>query len=87
MSAFIFRLHIQKITITEPDRSWRHFFDQYVARAGRRSCRSRMMGLGISFPGIVNLTMQEITYSHVLGLHAIPFAEVTRHFPYPCHAK
>ena len=28
--------------------------------------------------------MQEITYSHVLGLNAIPFAEVTRYFPYPC---
>ena len=59
------------------------FFDRCQSRQTELS-RSRILGLGISFPGIVNLTMQEITYSHVLGLHAIPFAEVTRHFPYPC---
>ena len=59
------------------------FFDRCQSRQTELS-RSRILGLGISFPGIVDLTMQEITYSHVLGLHAIPFAEVTRYFPYPC---
>lgn len=46
--------------------------------------RKRILGMGISFPGIVNLEREMITYSHILGLRAIPFEAVSRFFPYPC---
>lgn len=62
------------------------FFDRCQSRQTELA-RSRILGLGISFPGIVDLIRQEITYSHVLGLHALPFAEVTRYFPYPCQLQ
>lgn len=43
-----------------------------------------ILGIGISFPGIVNLEKKMITYSHVLGVEAIPFSDVEQYFPYPC---
>ena len=62
------------------------FFERCQSRETGLS-RSRILGLGISFPGIVDLTRQEITYSHVLGLHAIPFTDVSQYFPYPCQLQ
>lgn len=44
----------------------------------------RILGIGISFPGIVNLRKQEITNSHALGVSALSFAEVSGCFAYPC---
>lgn len=44
----------------------------------------RILGIGISFPGIVNLRKQEITNSHALGVSALSFAEVSDCFAYPC---
>lgn len=46
--------------------------------------RERLLGLGISFPGIVDLDREMITYSHILGVENLPFASVSRFFPYPC---
>ena len=33
--------------------------------------RSRILGVGISFPGIIDLDIGQITYSHILGVEAI----------------
>lgn len=46
--------------------------------------RERFLGLGISFPGIVNFQKNAITYSHVLGVEWLPLEEVSSSFPYPC---
>lgn len=47
--------------------------------------KERILGIGISFPGIVDLQREKITYSHVLGVEAIPFSSANRHFSYPCY--
>lgn len=47
--------------------------------------KERILGIGISFPGIVDLQRGKITYSHVLGVEAIPFSAVNHHFSYPSY--
>lgn len=46
--------------------------------------RDKILGVGISFPGIIDLDRQMITYSHVLGVEVVPFDSVSRFFSYPC---
>lgn len=46
--------------------------------------REMVLGAGISFPGIVDLNKELITYSHILGIELIPFAAISRFIPYPC---
>lgn len=46
--------------------------------------RKRILGIGISFPGIIDLDRQLITYSHILGVKMISFDSVSSFFAYPC---
>lgn len=46
--------------------------------------RDKVLGLGISFPGIIDLDKGQITYSHVLRVEALPFDSVSGFFSYPC---
>ena len=46
--------------------------------------RKRILGIGISFPGIVDLDRQLITYSHILGVKMISFDSISGFFGYPC---
>lgn len=46
--------------------------------------RKRILGIGISFPGIIDLDRQLITYSHILGVKMISFDSVSSFFDYPC---
>ncbi|MBM6742910.1 ROK family transcriptional regulator [Drancourtella massiliensis] len=46
--------------------------------------RKRILGIGISFPGIIDLDRQLITYSHILGVEMIPFDSISSFFDYPC---
>lgn len=46
--------------------------------------RKRILGMGISFPGIIDLDRQLITYSHILGVKMISFDSVSSFFDYPC---
>lgn len=46
--------------------------------------RDKILGIGISFPGIIDLDKELVTYSHILGVEEIPFASVGRFFAYPC---
>lgn len=55
-----------------------HFLEE--SEAGR----DKILGVGISFPGIINLDRELITYSHVLGVEVVPLASVSRYFSYPC---
>lgn len=46
--------------------------------------KEKILGIGISFPGIVNLERQEITYSHILSVRNLPFSYIEKYFSYPC---
>ena len=67
--------------------------DYYLEVCQRLECfleeggcsRDGVLGIGISFPGIIDPDQEEITDSHVLGVSALPFSAVSRFFPYPCH--
>ncbi|EJO5346716.1 ROK family transcriptional regulator [Clostridium botulinum] len=47
--------------------------------------REKILGIGISFPGIVNLEKEVVSYSHMLGLKALPLNTVSRFFSYNCY--
>lgn len=47
--------------------------------------RERILGLGISFPGIVDLEKKVISSSHVLDVKELPFSEIAGSFAYPCY--
>lgn len=47
--------------------------------------RQNVLGIGISFPGIIDLDKELITDSHILGVKALPFTSVSRFFSYPCY--
>jgi len=44
----------------------------------------RILGVGISLPGIVNLNQSLLTDSHVLNVRNLPTADIQRYIPYPC---
>lgn len=46
--------------------------------------KEKILGIGISFPGIVDLEKREITNSHALDVKALSFSDVERFFDYPC---
>ncbi len=45
----------------------------------------RLLGVGISVPGIVDLEREEITFSHILGIRRLPFREISSFFSRPCY--
>ncbi len=47
--------------------------------------RKIILGLGISFPGIVDINRKMIIHSHILGVDMVPFTSVSRFFSYPCY--
>lgn len=55
-----------------------HFLDDSGAD------RDSILGIGISFPGIVDLDKKVIAYSHILGIKFIPFDFISSYFNYPC---
>ena len=46
--------------------------------------RDKLLGVGICFPGIMDLDREMIAYSHALGLAVVPFAAISRFISYPC---
>lgn len=56
-----------------------HFLDE--SGAGR----DKILGIGISFPGIIDLEKGMIADSHILGVESVPFDSISRFFSYPCH--
>ena len=56
--------------------------EAFLAESG--AGRDKILGIGISFPGIIDLDRELIAYSHILGVEAVPFASISRFFSYPC---
>lgn len=54
------------------------FIEKYVQN------REKILGIGISVPGIVDLDKQEITNSHALDVKSLSFSKISRFFSYPC---
>jgi predicted NBD/HSP70 family sugar kinase len=49
-------------------------------------CEGReILGIGISFPGIIDLDKEMVADSHILGVNSVPFSSVGRFFSYPCY--
>ena len=57
--------------------------EDFLDESGAR--RERILGIGVSFPGIVDLNREMITDSHILGVKSLPCETVSRFFPYPCY--
>lgn len=73
-----------------PYHSGRDYFQEvskkleaFIEESGAR--KESILGIGISFPGIVDLQRGEIANSHALGVTALPFADVSGCFDYPCY--
>lgn len=47
--------------------------------------RDKILGIGISFPGIIDLERGMIADSHILEVESVPFDSISRFFSYPCH--
>lgn len=46
--------------------------------------RDKVLGVGISFPGIIDLDKGQIAYSHILGVEDVPLDLISAFFSYPC---
>ena len=55
-----------------------HFLDE------NNTDKDKVLGVGISFPGIIDLDKRQITYSHILGIEAVPLDSLSAYFSYPC---
>ena len=47
--------------------------------------RNKILGVGISFPGIIDLDKELIAYSHILEVENVSFTTVSSFFSYPCY--
>lgn len=47
--------------------------------------RDNLLGVGIAFPGIIDLDRGIITDSHILGVKALLCESISRFFAYPCY--
>lgn len=76
------RIHLpyvpREIYYREVNERLEHFLDENGVD------RHKVLGVGISFPGIINLDEGQITYSHILGIEAVPLDSVSTFFSYPC---
>ncbi len=68
--------------------------DSYYQEVSRRlehflqkcGCKGKdVLGMGISFPGIIDLEGKMIADSHILGVRSLPFSSISRFFDWPCH--
>ena len=57
--------------------------EQFIEKS--KMSRERILGIGISIPGIVNLEKEEISYSHILRIKGVSFAFISSFFSYPCY--
>lgn len=76
------RMYLPYITADDYYHEVNARLEQFLDEIG--ADRGRLLGIGISFPGIVDLEKEIIVDSHILGVKDLPFASVSRFFSYPC---
>ena len=67
--------------------------DSYARRLGKLAeqfvqenrAQDRLLGVGVSLPGIVDGDEGVLRRSHILGIQDVPTAFFGRYIPYPCH--
>ena len=67
--------------------------DSYARRLGKLAeqfvqenrAQDRLLGVGVSLPGIVDGDEGVLRRSHILGIQDVPAAFFGRYIPYPCH--
>jgi predicted NBD/HSP70 family sugar kinase/predicted transcriptional regulator len=57
--------------------------ERFLDKSGAE--RDKILGVGISFPGIIDLEKGMIAGSHILGVESVPFDSISRFFSYPCY--
>ena len=76
------RISLPYFETEEYYRSVNENLERFLDECG--AVRERILGLGISFPGIIDLKKELVSDSHVLGVRSLAFASVSRFFTYPC---
>ena len=76
------RISLPYFDAEEYYRSVNENLERFLDECG--AVRERILGLGISFPGIIDLKKELVSDSHVLGVRSLAFASVSRFFAYPC---
>ncbi len=56
--------------------------EEFIDRNGIE--REKLIGIGIVFPGIIDLKKNKITDSHALGVQNVSLAEIEKYFQFPC---
>lgn len=75
------RISLPYFDAEEYYRSVNENLERFLDECG--AVRERILGLGISFPGIIDLKKELVSDSHVLGVRSLAFASVSRFFAYP----
>ena len=75
------RISLPYFDAEEYYRSVNENLERFLDECG--AVRERILGLGISFPGIIDLKKEIVSDSHVLGVRSLAFASVSRFFAYP----
>ncbi len=68
------------------DAYYREVNDKLEAFLDENGCSAqKILGIGISFPGIIDLDKELITDSRVLDVKFLPFVSISSFFDYPCY--
>lgn len=57
--------------------------ESFLDEAGVK--REKLLGIGVSFPGIIDMEKKRVDYSHILGIRNLPLDAISRFFAYPCY--
>lgn len=85
LSGDLLLYHRQKSMFAMTDAYFKELGAMVQKLIAKRGCPAeKILGVGISLPGIVDQGGQMLTYSHALGLRNVALETFSRHIPYPC---
>ncbi len=68
------------------DAYYRKVTQELTAFLAENGCsQQELLGVGISFPGIIDPDRELIADSHILGVQNLPFSHISRFFSNPCY--
>jgi predicted NBD/HSP70 family sugar kinase len=77
--------HVRMQKKFENSEQYRHFLLESLLIFNHNTSvpAEKLLGLGISLPGIINIQQKRLTYSHILNIFDIPCDEFSRDIPFP----
>jgi predicted NBD/HSP70 family sugar kinase len=77
--------HVRMQKKFENSEQYRHFLSESILIFSHDTGvpAEKVLGLGISLPGIINIQQKRLTYSHILDIFDIPCNEFSRDIPFP----